>query len=574
MKTINKFILPSVSLLALLPGQLMATTSADNSWDNAQPAQNNQAQEENTASDPNAENSEAGEDVYIVRGIRDSLNEAARKKRDADQIKEVIDAEDIGKLPDTNVAETLQRVTGVQINRDLGEGSEVSVRGFSQNRVEINGQTQVGGGADSGVSFEAVNSDAFGSIEVIKTPAADEVEGALGAIIRFNTRKPLDNPKFIASINSQMQYSERANEYSPKANLFLNNAWDVGDEAQFGANLSVYYQQRQLRQDFFDFRGWEAVDGFGADLDGDGVAGEIINRDENGIITDLQDGVYVPLQNRFQIKEQNRKTFSVTSALQFKFNDRTEIFSDLKYTSNKASDTQYQYTSAFNSALQSGSVPGNMAIRDVYQNGPETTFTENQTLQTALLGQVRGDGSAGRGVNLNILGSSAPNDSDIFTGSFGLNHQFNDRLKTEALFSYGYGKSFQDQAFTSAGVLFAEWPFYYVDFGADTDVPTVIPLQRQVNGRAVTAFSEDVRLDTSDLSSYVLNNGVYQQQYLRNDEYAFRLDFDYELDWGQSPVLNLVAVGRKIPVNAIAIKQMTPAILMLMVIWPVRLSRI
>ena len=83
-------------------------------------------------------------DEIVVRGIRQSLEDAREKKRAADQIQDVVTAEDIGKLPDTNVADALQRITGVQINRELGEGAEVAVRGFSQNRIEVNGQTQVG----------------------------------------------------------------------------------------------------------------------------------------------------------------------------------------------------------------------------------------------------------------------------------------------------------------------------------------------------------------------------------------------------------------------------------------------
>ena len=77
-------------------------------------------------------------DEIVVSGIRASLEDAASKKRAADQIEDVVSAEDIGKLPDQNVAEAMQRGTGVQIGRDdAGEGSGFQVRGLSQNRVEV-----------------------------------------------------------------------------------------------------------------------------------------------------------------------------------------------------------------------------------------------------------------------------------------------------------------------------------------------------------------------------------------------------------------------------------------------------
>ena len=135
----------------------------------------------------NAQTSDEAIEEVIVTGIRASLQDAIAKKRNADDIRDVINAEDVGKLPDSNVAEALQRITGVQIGRAFGEGSEVSVRGIAANRIELNGQTQVGTGASRSITtFSSLPAEMFSSLEVIKTPTADEVEGGLGAIIRLN----------------------------------------------------------------------------------------------------------------------------------------------------------------------------------------------------------------------------------------------------------------------------------------------------------------------------------------------------------------------------------------------------
>lgn len=94
-------------------------------------------------------------DDVVVTGIRRSLRSALAEKRGADNLVEVIRAEDIGKLPDQNLAEVLENVTGVQITRTAGVGTAVQIRGTDANRTEINGVSTVSSGADrSGISFE------------------------------------------------------------------------------------------------------------------------------------------------------------------------------------------------------------------------------------------------------------------------------------------------------------------------------------------------------------------------------------------------------------------------------------
>ncbi len=490
--------------------------------------------------DPQVEECEDLPNTIVVTGIRASIESATNAKRNSDQIKDVIDAEEVGKLPDTNVAEALQRVTGVQINRDLGEGNEIAVRGFSQNRVELNGQTQVGAGAGGNVTFQTIPSEAFKSIEVIKTPAADETEGALGAIIRFNTRKPLDSRRDILVLNAEAQYSERADKWAPNVNLIASKQWESASGARFGVLANLSYKGRKLRQDFLDIRGWEAVDGFGRDLDGDGTAGELIERDEDGIITNLQDGAYVPLQTRLQIREQDRDLYSATVSLQAKPTDRFEAYLDATYTRTEGNDTQFQYTSAFNSALQG---PGNAPfIRPVYQQPENALISDNQTVLSAILGQLRGNGSAQRGVNLNISGNSNPFVQDVYSISTGVIWDATDRLTVEANYAIGVGSQRNPQVFSSSGVLFSDWPFYFYDFSGDTDIPAIVPLARGEGTDGTTEFTEDRRLDLTNIDTYNLGNILFQIQEEENFDSAFRVDFDYEVDWG--PISSLEFGGR------------------------------
>ena len=89
----------------------------------------------------------ADEEAIVVTGIRSSLQSALSEKRNADSLIEVIQAEDIGKLPDQNLAEVLENVPGVQITREAGVGTGVQIRGTNDNRVEINGVSTVGSGS-------------------------------------------------------------------------------------------------------------------------------------------------------------------------------------------------------------------------------------------------------------------------------------------------------------------------------------------------------------------------------------------------------------------------------------------
>ncbi|WP_271079553.1 TonB-dependent receptor [Aurantiacibacter sp. MUD61] len=489
--------------------------------------------------DPEAEDCEV-DDTIVVTGIRAAIQSATNAKRESDQITDVIDAEDIGDLPDTNVAEALQRVTGVQINRDLGEGSEIAVRGFSQNRVEINGQTQVGAGAGGDVTYQAITSDAFRSIEVIKTPAADEVEGALGAIIRFNTRRPLDSRRNLLSASVDAQFAERADAWTNNANLLGSYQFESSGGTRFGILGNLTYRGRRLRQDFLDIRGWDAVDGFGRDLDGDGVAGELVERDEDGFILDLQDGAYVPLQTRLQVREQDRELYTATFSFQAETEGGFELFADARFTRNEAGDTQFQYTSSFNSALQGP--PDALRIRPVYQQPENALISDNQTVLNAILGQVRPNGNPQRGVNLNISGNSAPNEQEVLTLALGASWEVGDRLDMSVEFNHGTGNQVNDQFFSSSGVAFSEWPFYFYDFSTGTDLPTIVPLVRGGNGDATTEFTDDRRVDLLDLNTYRFNNIVAQRQMEENYETAARIDFDYDFRFG--PIYSLEFGGR------------------------------
>ena len=189
-------------------------------------------------------------EVIEVRGILGSLKAAALIKRTDGRIVDAIVAEDIGKLPDNNIAEALQRISGVSISTDFGVGNKVSIRGLSQNRVELNGRSTVGDSRD-GVSMEDFPSSFLKSVSVIKSPTADMIEGALGGTVSMRTFRPLELDKLTGAISLDGEYADKTENWAPVFNGSIGNNWDLGDAGSFGAIVMASYQDREIRQDEF-----------------------------------------------------------------------------------------------------------------------------------------------------------------------------------------------------------------------------------------------------------------------------------------------------------------------------------
>lgn len=187
----------------------------------------------------------AEDNIIVVSGIRSSLESALNEQRDADSLIEVIQAEDIGKLPDQNLAEVLENIPGVQITRRAGVGSGVQIRGTNDNRTEINGVGTVGSGTGrGGINFEDVNAAIIASLEVTKAPTAKTTEGSVGGTINLRTIRPLDLTERLTVVRGQMEYSELSDSYSPRISGSFGNNWSTGI-GDIGVVLSGSYTEQE-----------------------------------------------------------------------------------------------------------------------------------------------------------------------------------------------------------------------------------------------------------------------------------------------------------------------------------------
>ncbi|MHA6719243.1 TonB-dependent receptor [Sphingomonas sp. RS6] len=247
----------------------------------------------------------------VVTGIRASLQQSIDVKRAAGNIVDVITAQDIGKLPDQNVAESMSRITGVQITRREGDGSNFTVRGISQNRLEINGRTFLGPGAGGSASLESVSPEIISSIVVSKSPTADMPEGALGATVNLKTKRPLELGNFVVSGRLQGAYTDQADHLGYRGSALVSKTF--GDN--FGVLASAAYSNTHTRGYSFDTGGWARTNNI--DGDGDGVN---------------DPGLYRPNRYMARIYDRAEERLTLNGSVQYRPAERWEMILDGTYT--------------------------------------------------------------------------------------------------------------------------------------------------------------------------------------------------------------------------------------------------
>jgi len=182
----------------------------------------------------------------IVTGIRGSLANSINQKRTSDNLIEAVFAEDIGKLPDQNLAEVLENIPGVQITRTAGVGTGVQIRGTNANRTEINGVSTMGSGAGrTGIDFEDVSAAIIASVEVTKASEAKTIEGSVGGTINLRTIRPLALTDTLGHVRVQGEDNDMSTEggLSPRVSAAWGDNWSTGS-GDFGVVFSASWSEQ------------------------------------------------------------------------------------------------------------------------------------------------------------------------------------------------------------------------------------------------------------------------------------------------------------------------------------------
>ncbi|ROT94049.1 TonB-dependent receptor [Altererythrobacter sp. FM1] len=334
-----KFLVPGWSAkAALLAGSALAFSTPAF----AQNAGNLEGDQVNDAASSASDEISQDDDVIVVSGFRQSLKAAITAKREAAGQVDVIVAEDIAKFPDTNLAESLQRIPGVAIERDAGEGRQITVRGLGAQftRVRVNGMetiaTSVDGASfnrDRAFDFNVFASELFNSIVVNKTASAALDEGSLGAVIDLSTGDPLSYGAGVKLVGSaQARYNDLSEQVAPRlAGLF---AWNNADET-FGVSASVAWTKYDTPEFGNNSVRWANNATFRS-VDGVNCAA---NPSDSGC-SEVRDAFH-PRIPRYGLVNHERERLGATAAIQFRPSDRTDIQINALYSNFKENRDEY-----------------------------------------------------------------------------------------------------------------------------------------------------------------------------------------------------------------------------------------
>ncbi|QNK03821.1 TonB-dependent receptor [Dyella telluris] len=362
---------------------LFASASAmaqDAGSNDNRPAQNTTQQPAgNQATAPDAKKATQLEGVTVT-GIRASLQKSLDIKRNSDSVVDAISAEDVGKFPDTNVAESLSHLPGISVDRNFGEGDKVSILGTDPalNRLLLNGQTLAStnwtsdpNNPDSrSFDYSLLTSEIIGTAEVYKTPQARIDEGSIGGTVIVNTRRPLDLKANTLTGNLGYQYNDRADKGEPQGSLLYS--WKNNDST-FGILGSVMHSDRVIQR--------EGTEIFGYQRANDPTDTDPNHQFAPGVVPPGQTGVYPTAINTALFK-QERKRDGVSTGIQWKPNQSFELnFTGLYVTEKFDNFNQSRYGD------WSGSAPEATALN--FNNGVATSGSYGAGAPTYLDGYER-----------------------------------------------------------------------------------------------------------------------------------------------------------------------------------------
>ncbi|UAL11770.1 TonB-dependent receptor [Caulobacter segnis] len=465
-------------------------------------------------------------DEIIVTGIRASLERSIEIKRSNSGVVDAISAEDIGKFPDTNLAESLQRITGVSIDRTNGEGSQVTVRGFGGgfNLVTLNGRTMptanvatVGGdqstdfaaGTSRSFDFSNLASEGVTTLEVYKTGRAAIPSGGIGATINVKTRHPLDAREhgLTGSIGVKGVYDQSMSEkledtskYTPEVSGLLNY---LDESEKFGVAVFGSYQKRNFTSRSVTSNDWnirtfaqfnDPANGFVRN----GGATQITNAPSNPNTL-----VAIPNDSRYHFSQGQRERVNGQLTAQFRPTESLTITADALYAENKSYERRNDSTNWFNRPFD------------------KVTFDNNPVVATAVLLQENLSGTKDMGFEQQYRANTDSLKSYGLNAAWDLTDRF--RVNIDGHISKSDSKPGAPNG-TSSTMVSIGAP---IISSHSVDYSGKVPVQSFTINDAAPRGNANGQLDVGDLGSQVGRTSAQRQQHEVKEA---RIDFTYDLD--------------------------------------------
>ena len=401
-----------------------------------------------------------GTETIVVTGYRASLEKALDLKRNALDASDSILAEDIGKFPDMNVSEALQRIPGVAINRESGEGREITVRGLGAQftRVRVNGIEAVatvgsqdvsssnpGGGAGGtnrgrAFDFNVFASELFSALTVHKSNSASIEEGSLGATVDLKTARPFDHQGFVLTASAQAQYQSMAGSVTPRLAALVSNTFAGG---KFGVLFSVAYQGTNTLEEGHSSVRWMSDLNNSTTPSSNYLFGSVPSGASTA--TSPENTAFHPRFPRYDIVTTHSKRLGLTGSVQWQPDDRTLFSVDGLYADyGQVRNEYYLEANSFSSS--------NYGSKTTYMDGTTQHFVVSQGIKDIqLLGATMGSAT---GMNMfhdptaTMIAASAYNvglrnehrldhlDTRFMQATLDGSHDFSDTFKAHMLLGW------------------------------------------------------------------------------------------------------------------------------------------
>ncbi len=437
-------------------------------------------------------------EVIEVKGIRSSILKAQHLKRNADSVIDAISADDLGKFSDAAISDAIQRIPGVQIERNDGgqEGDRVSIRGLGPTYVTtlVNGRTAMSSGTEGlsnlrSFNLEVIPTDVVSNIIIRKTPTASDPESGLAGSLELQTRKALDasqyknDKNYFGSMTLQADEGSIGNEVGHRASFIFGAKTDDDSLGFYVSYLDS--ESKPGRDQLFPTVIQQDIQ---IDNTGDGLADETV------------EGVHIINAIDFEPIRETQLRESFAAGLQWQVNDKLMITADTVFTSFDNASIRNRIAPVFGGAI-AGSVfsPEDIVISDV--NG-------HKTLQSV----EKGGFSAGQEITVQFIPFLFGNKTESSVSGLNFDYQLSDNLHMNVDFHYSD-----------------------VDYMQDLDLPILL---QNIDAQQV-GFNTDNGLFHADLGE--IDNSAYQYPkwaslvrdvFMEGEQFGARADFEYVLDNG------------------------------------------
>lgn len=308
-----------------------------------------------------AQSADEDMEVIEVSGIRSSVIKAMDVKRHSQGVVDAISAEDIGKFPDTNLAESLQRISGVSIDRKNNEGNQITVRGFgpSFNLVTLNGRSMpfadspkqegAGGTQNRSFNFEQIAAESVSGVQIYKTARADVASGGIGATVNIETAKPFNFDGFKSAFSVKGIHDssvQKGSEVTPEFSGMVSNRFMDG---KLGVLLAYSSSDRDSAQEIIATDGWLRQTGGNCELGyatpfspDCGGAGGSVDTSNIDLSRNPEGHLWLPQNYNMDVSHHERSRTNAQLVVQFAPSDDLEVTLDYFMSDYETTIERYQ----------------------------------------------------------------------------------------------------------------------------------------------------------------------------------------------------------------------------------------